>query len=51
MTYRPNIVVWCKERTESPRAIPPCVRHKDQDPPCQNKLCDAMLNYLRDMNR
>jgi hypothetical protein len=50
MIYRNNIVVWCKERS-TPRAIKPCVHNSQQQPPCGYKLCEPMINYLRDYER
>jgi hypothetical protein len=53
---RSNIVVWCKEAEnmhEDPdkkvkRVISPCVQNYYQEPPCKEKPCEAILNYLRD---
>lgn len=51
-----KIVVWCKEAEQLhtdpekkvQRTRPPCVRNWAQTPPCQDKPCDPMKNYLRD---
>jgi hypothetical protein len=40
-----RIQVWCGEIS---KAIRPCVQNKFQEPACQGKLCEPMLNYLRD---
>ena len=60
MTMRKNIVVWCKEQdhlqddddeVKKTNWIKPCVYNSYQQPPCGYKLCEPMINYLRDYER
>lgn len=40
-----RIAVWCAEVNST---IKPCVSDYNNNPPCGGKLCEPMLNYLRD---